>query len=449
MRRGWVRLGVLSLLIAFAVGLYLATRSIEAFLASPTEILPTQAYSSELAAHPLWAARVDGGLGRQDLPLEFAFRRGETLSDALDALGFEPQDASLVAEELAKHVDLRHLRPEDRYAAMVNADSRLDGFRLTLNGKGQVSVWEQDGQWRSEWRPFIETTVVRAIKGELDDFLEASVNRAGGHPTVAYAMADVLQWDLDFNRDLRLGDRFELLYEEVFLDGRFYRVGSILTLTYENGGKVLEAYRFGEDNGYYDSDGRPLQKLFLRSPLRFSRITSGFTGRRFHPVLKTYRPHYGVDYGAPTGTPVRVTANGVVNFAGWDRGGGKTVKVRHPNGYLTAYLHLSKFAGGIGTGRRVSQGDVIGYVGSTGLATGSHLDYRIQRDGKWINPLTLDNKPAEPISEGQLPEFIAWRDELRSALKEGRRPLMPGSTDGDLLAVANSIDQLHASPTGK
>jgi murein DD-endopeptidase MepM/ murein hydrolase activator NlpD len=447
--RRWVWLGVLSLLIAFAGGLYLATRSVEAFLASPSKILPTQAYSSRLAAHPIWAARVDGGLGRQDLPLEFAFRSGETLSDALGALGFEPQDAVLVAEELAKHVDLRHLRPEDRYAAMVNADSRLDGFRLTLNGKGQVSVWEQEGKWSSEWQPFIETTVVRAIKGELDDFLEASVNRAGGHPTVAYAMADVLQWDLDFNRDLRLGDRFELLYEEVFLDGKFYRVGSILTLTYENGGKVLEAYRFGEDDGYYDSEGRPLQKLFLRSPLRFSRITSGFTGRRFHPVLKTYRPHYGVDYGAPTGTPVRVTANGVVGFAGWDRGGGKTVKVRHPNGYLTAYLHLSKFASGIGVGRRVSQGEVIGYVGSTGLATGSHLDYRIQRDGKWLNPLTLDNKPAEPVSEEQLPEFIAWRDELRSALKEGRRPLVPGATDGELLADANTIDQVHASPTGK
>lgn len=449
MRRGWVRLGVLSLLIAFGIGLYLTTRNVEAFLASPPKILPTRAYSSQLAAHPIWAARVDGGLGRQDLPLEFAFRRGETLSDALNALGFEPQEAGLVAEELAKHVDLRHLRPEDRYAAMVNADSRLDGFRLTLNGKGQVSVWEQDGQWRSEWRPFLETTVVKAIKGELDDFLEASVKRAGGHPTVAYAMADVLQWDLDFNRDLRLGDRFELLYEEVFLDGKFYRVGSILTLTYENGGKLLEAYRFGEDDGYYDSGGRPLQKLFLRSPLRFSRITSGFTGRRFHPVLKTYRPHYGVDYGAPTGTPVRVTANGVVRFAGWDRGGGKTVKVRHPNGYLTAYLHLSRFASGIGVGRRVSQGEVIGYVGATGLATGSHLDYRIQRDGKWINPLTLDNKPADPISEEQLPEFIAWRDELRSALMEGRRPLAPGSTAGDLLADAKTIDQLHASPTGK
>jgi murein DD-endopeptidase MepM/ murein hydrolase activator NlpD len=211
----------------------------------------------------------------------------------------------------------------------------------------------------------------------------------------------------------------------------------------------MEAYRFGDDGGYYDSEGRPLRKLFLRSPLRFSRITSRFTGRRFHPVLKTYRPHYGVDYGAPTGTPVRVTANGVVRSAGWDRGGGNTVKVRHPNGYLTAYLHLSKFAGGIRAGRRVSQGEVIGYVGSTGLATGSHLDYRIQRDGRWINPLTLDNEPAAPISEEQLPEFLAWRDELRSALEEGRSPFVPDDPAGDLLAKADQLDSFHATATGK
>lgn len=448
MKRSWVRLVVLSLLVALAAGLYLATRNLEAFIAAPPRLLPTQAYSSEVVALPMWAARVDGGLGRQDLPVEFTFRRGETLGDALGALGFQPQDAGRLAEEVAKHVDLRRLRPEDRYAAMVDADSRLEGFRLTLDGKGQVSVWEQDGQWQSVWQPFIETTMVKAIRGELDDFLETSIRRAGGHPTVAYVMADVLQWDLDFNRDLRLGDQFEVLYEEVYLDGKFYRVGSILMLSYENGGKVLEAYRFGEDDGYYDSEGRPLQKLFLRSPLRFSRITSRFTGRRFHPVLKTYRPHYGVDYGAPTGTPVRVTANGVVRFAGWDRGGGKTIKVRHPNGYLTAYLHLSRFASGVGVGRRVSQGEVIGYVGSTGLATGSHLDYRVQRDGRWINPLTLDNKPAEPISEEQLPTFVAWRDELRIALEEGRSPFVPDLPTGDFLARTEATDSPHASVLG-
>ena len=216
-----------------------------------------------------------------------------------------------------------------------------------------------------------------------------------------------------------MGDRFEILYERVYLDGEFHRVGSILALIYENDDRRLEAYRFGDDGGHYDGEGRPLRKLFLRSPLRYSRVTSGFSSRRFHPVLKQYRPHYGIDSGAPAGTPVRVTGSGVVQSAGWDRGGGKTIKVRHPNGYMTAYLHLSRFAQGIQSGKRVGQGEVIGYVGSTGLANGPHLDYRMQRDGRWMNPLTLKSKPAEPIPTQLLQEFESWGDLLRAALKSG------------------------------
>lgn len=165
-----------------------------------------------------------------------------------------------------------------------------------------------------------------------------------------------------------------------------------------------------------------MRKMFLRSPLRYSRVTSRFSNRRFHPILKRYRPHHGVDYGAPAGTPARVTANGTVRFAGWDGGGGKTVKVRHPNGYLTAYLHLSRFGPGVRSGRRVSQGDIIGYVGSTGLATASHLDYRVQRNGRWIDPLSLRSIPADPVPTDKLPEFLAWRDRLRQSLFDGVPP---------------------------
>ncbi len=232
-------------------------------------------------------------------------------------------------------------------------------------------------------------------------------------------MADVLQWDLDFNRDLRLGDRFEVLFERILLDGEFHKVGSILALSYDNGSRTLEAYKFGGKGGHYDGEGRPLRKLFLRSPLRYSRVTSGFSSRRFHPVLKRYRPHYGVDYGAPVGTPVRVTGNGVVRFAGWDSGGGKTVEVRHPNGYLTAYLHLSRFAQGVRPGARVVQGEVIGYVGSTGLSTGPHLDYRMQRNGRWINPQAFKSEPAPPIAPQELSRFEAVRDGYRQALASG------------------------------
>ena len=234
-------------------------------------------------------------------------------------------------------------------------------------------------------------------------------------------MADVLQWDLDFNRDLQPGDRFEVLYEEVYLDGEPYGLGDVLALTYQAGRRRLEAYRYGED-AYYDADGQPLRKMFLRSPLPYSRVTSRFSHRRFHPVLKVYRPHWGVDFGAPAGTPVRVTAGGVVVSAGWDRGGGKTVKVRHPSNYVTAYLHLSRFAKGIRGGARVAQGEVVGYVGSTGLATAAHLDYRVQRNGRWIDPLTLAGVAAPAIPKAESARFAARRDELRLGLRTGGAP---------------------------
>jgi murein DD-endopeptidase MepM/ murein hydrolase activator NlpD len=247
-------------------------------------------------------------------------------------------------------------------------------------------------------------------------------------------MAEVLQWDLDFNRDLQPADRFEILYEEIFLDGAFESIGEILALRYDNAGRSHEAYRFGEPAGYYDGEGRPLRKLFLRSPLRYSRVTSRFSNRRFHPVLKRYRPHHGVDYGAPTGTPVRATASGTVVSAGWDGGGGRTVKLRHPNGYLTAYLHLSRFASGIRRGRRVSQGDTIGYVGATGLANGPHLDYRVQRSGRWINPLAMKVEPAPPIPAEQRAGFALRRDRLRQALTDGLLEPQP-SADGPRVAA--------------
>jgi len=236
-------------------------------------------------------------------------------------------------------------------------------------------------------------------------------------------MSNVLQWDLDFNRDLRTGDRFEVLYEDVTLDGRPAAPGDVLAMAYENRGRRYEAYRYG-DGGYYDADGKPLRKMFLRSPLQFSRVTSRFSRRRFHPVLKVHRPHYGVDYGAPTGTPVRVTANGTIESTGWTKGGGNTVKVRHPNGYLTAYLHLSRYAKGLYKGKSVRQEEVIGYVGSTGLATGPHLDYRVRRNGRWIDPLSLPNEPADPIPEAELALFLARRDALRVRLA-GAAPIGP------------------------
>ncbi len=415
-----MRWGVPVALLAAAAGLQTATRRIEAAAESPYPIGRTLRFSDGLAALARSGAGAHPDVVSDDVPVELPLEAGQTVGGVLAELGLEARDAGAIVGELSRFADLRRLRPDDGYAVLYRPGSaEVSAFDLTLAARGRVRVARQDDGWTASWRAFERRSELHVIHGTLRGALESSIERAGGDARLAVGMAEAFQWDLDFNRDLRLDDRFEVLYDKVFIDGSYNTLGEIRVVRYTNRGKTFEAYRFGDPAAFYDAEGRPLRKLFLRSPMRYSRITSGYSNRRFHPVLKTYRAHYGVDYGAPTGTPVRVTANGVVAFAGWDGGGGRTIKVRHPNGYLTAYLHLSRFASGVRSGRRVSQGETIGYVGATGLATGPHLDYRVQKHGRWIDPLSLKSVPAEPIPADKLAEFIELRDALRASL--GRR----------------------------
>jgi murein DD-endopeptidase MepM/ murein hydrolase activator NlpD len=388
------------------------------------------------AAHSLWtfdlarpaapaveiaaASAAEGTPRAERLPERTAaLRSGETLSAVLLRLGLGAEEAHAASLAAARHVDVRQLRAGTPWSAYLAADGRLERFELVLAGRGELAVERRGAGWIPRWQEFARQSRTRAIEGRLDGSLEASVVGAGAPAELAYRMADVLQWDLDFTRDLRRGDEFRVLFEEILVEGYEPRPERVLAISYvQPQGRRFEAYRFGEGegSGFYDAEGRPLEKLFLRSPLPYSRVTSGFTSRRFHPVLGGYRPHYGVDYGAPIGTPVRVTASGTVVSAGWSGGGGKTVRVRHSNGYLTAYLHLSRFASGVGAGARVRQGEVIGYVGATGLATGPHLDYRVQLDGRWIDPLKLRSVPAQPIPTARRAEFAAARETMRARL---------------------------------
>jgi murein DD-endopeptidase MepM/ murein hydrolase activator NlpD len=359
------------------------------------------------------------------VPVEGTFRRGETLAGVFQEIGLDSSDALLAVSALSQHLDVRKVRAGDGYAALYGIDThRIESLEVPVPGVGRaVAVRRGDG-WEGRFQPFERRLVPLTVSGVVEGSLISAVAAAGATPQLAYRMADVLQWDLDFSRDLRRGDTFEVAFDAVELDGRPAGLGDIWALTFDNGGRRLEAYRYGGD--YYDGEGQPLKKMFLRSPLQYAFVTSSFNPRRLHPVLKTYRPHWGVDYRAKVGTPVRVTASGVVTFAGWSNGGGKMVKVRHPNGYVTAYLHLSRFASGMRPGARVRQGDVVAYSGNTGLSTAPHLDYRVQRDGRWLNPLQLDNVPAEPIPADQLAGFLAFRDTCRRSLADGAPlPLRP------------------------
>ncbi|HEV2855301.1 MAG TPA: peptidoglycan DD-metalloendopeptidase family protein [Thermoanaerobaculia bacterium] len=398
-----------------AAGLFFTTKNLEAYNRSPFPIPPTPRFNARAALPNETSPFLD----RARVPVEFKLLRGETVADVFGKLGLEDGEIREATDALASKVDLRSLRAGNQYSAFFNPDSSLASFEMTLAGSGRVQMVRAGGQWQSDWQPFERRVEIRSLRGTLQGSLEESIREAGGPATLAYRLADVFQWDLDFAKDLRRGDRFEVLYQEVQLDGQFHEVGTLLAVVYDNQGRLHEAYRYGDAGVYYDGEGRPMRKMFLRSPLRYSRITSMFSRRRFHPVLKEYRPHYGVDYGAPVGTPVQVTANGVVTFAGWDRGGGNVVKVQHPGGYLTCYLHLSRFASGIRPGARVRQGDIVAYTGATGLASGPHLDYRVKLRNDWIDPLALTSVRDEPIPTSRLAAFRSWRNELRTGLETG------------------------------
>ncbi|MEM8993471.1 MAG: peptidoglycan DD-metalloendopeptidase family protein [Acidobacteriota bacterium] len=353
------------------------------------------------------------------VPETFTLRRGQTIGGLFADLGFAAQDAYAASSALGQVIDLRKIRSGE--AGLVYRDAAtgdVDRLRLRLDRRGWATMERAPGGWVAEFQEFTRRTERRDVSGRLESFLISDIERAGGPPQLALAMSQVLQWDLDFNRDLRQGDSFAAVFDEVSIDGHVAEVGAVQALVYENRGVRHEAYLFELDGvlGYYDAEGRPLQKQFLRSPLPFMRVTSRFSHSRFHPVLKKYRPHYGVDFGAPKGTPVRSTASGSVTFAGRSGGAGKMVKVRHANGYETLYLHLSGYAKGVRSGARVSQGQVIGYVGSTGLSTGPHLDYRVKRNGRYLDPMRLENKPAPPIPSSKLLLFEQKRDDLRQRL---------------------------------
>ena len=266
--------------------------------------------------------------------------------------------------------------------------------------------------------------------GVIEDSLIAALNKAGEEDSLALELVDrCFGWDIDFNTDLRKGDSFRVYVEKKYLDGRFAGYRDILAAEFTNDGNVFLAFRFTysdtQASDYFDENGGSRRKDFLRSPIKFMtpRITSRFSSSRLHPIYKIYRPHYGVDYAAPIGTPVQATADGDVTFAGRDGAAGNTVKIRHKNRYETMYLHLSSFGRGVRKGAQLKGGDIVGYVGSSGDSTGPHLDYRIYHYGSPVNPLGHKFKPADPLRKEFLEIYKKEVERLRLALEVPRLSL--------------------------
>jgi murein DD-endopeptidase MepM/ murein hydrolase activator NlpD len=330
---------------------------------------------------------------------------GTMLRDTLKPAGVHRMvEASRPVYDLAR-ISVGHpfgvtFGPDGLLAAFTYGIDELRTLRVTRKGDGyQAEMVKRDYDVR-----------VEAVRGEITSSLFGAVGAAGEDEQLALDLADIFMWDVDFNTELRKGDSFRVAVEKLSLDGRFCRYGRILSAELVRGRRVLQAVRFEgkQGPGYYMPDGRPMRKAFLRSPLRFTRISSGFTHARLHPILNVVRAHLGVDFAAPTGTPVRASADGVVLRAGWDGGYGKVVRMRHANGYETLYGHLSRID--VRAGQRLMQGAVLGAVGMTGLATGPHLDYRMAKHGLFLNPLKVQSPPADPIAAEEEDAFQATRD---------------------------------------
>lgn len=357
---------------------------------------------------------------------EGKIRRNEFFSNLLMRLGMRTQDSYLLSEACDSVFDVRKFRSGNRFEAYYSGpqDSSLNS--VPDDAVLEYLVYERDAMsdlvvrcrppfsaWVSEkpvevTRKYAEVTIRRSL---WEDMLDAGVS-----PLLILNLSDIYAWTVDFFA-LQKEDSFKVLYDEKTCDGKVIAVDTVRYAVFSHRGEEFPAIMFNQGDGgniYWNDRGESMRKAFLKAPLQYSRISSGFSYARRHPITRRVQPHTGVDYAAPAGTPVMSIGDGKVTSAKNEGAGGNTIRIRHNSVYSTAYLHLSRFAPGIRAGAMVHQGDVIGYVGSTGRSTGPHLDFRVWKNGSPINPLKMESPPAEPLDEENMPAFKALVDSLRS-----------------------------------
>lgn len=349
--------------------------------------------------------------------------KGDTFGHLLERLGFSSAQAHEVAAAAGELLDLTKVRPGNRLTVYrdknTNAVLRLR-YESRLNPP-LIMVKTPLG-YAVSWQEFEPIKCLDAAEGEINASLwESAVGRYGLDPELVMSMADIFAYDIDFFTDIQKGDKFALLFEQQFSRGESKGAGRILAARFVNDGRELQAYYYEDEEGnggYYDEKGRSLKKMFLKSPLQYRRISSYFSKSRLHPILKIRRPHLGVDYSAPTGTPVEALGDGKLEFVGKKGGYGNFIVIKHSRNYTTMYGHLNGFAKGIKKGDRVKQGQLIGYVGSTGLSTGPHLDFRVKEGKDFIDPLSVKLAPAPPIKESERQKFLEVAAQRRMEMSQ-------------------------------
>lgn len=328
---------------------------------------------------------------------------------------------------------LNRIRKGQPYRIMTRAGELIE-FEYEINDERRLVITREEDDYTIAELPIYYDISLEQISATINYSLSGTIRKIGETNELACRLADIFAWDIDFIRDIKSGDSFTILVEKRFRDGRFRGYGDIQAAYFTNQGQVFKAFLYtaadGTD-GYYDEQGNSMQKAFLKAPLAFSRISSKFTKKRLHPILNKVKAHNGVDYAAPSGTPVKTVGDGVITMAGYNKGSGNYIKIRHPNGFTTSYLHLSKFAKTSKINKRVVQGQVIGYVGQTGYATGPHLCFRLLKDGRHIDPLNYKAPSAKPVKADEMENFLAKIATLSQRLvaaNKGTVPSKPSQT---------------------
>jgi murein DD-endopeptidase MepM/ murein hydrolase activator NlpD len=388
------------------------------------DTVPRVKITRELALPAIAPPGADEGYWREE-----RVRRGDTLGSVLARVGVDDAAAQNFLRSDARARLLYQLRPDKALRVRTDAGGRMLGLRY-LTQSGELLAVDRIGD-----EFFAQTTTPGAAvslelrANEIRSSLFGAADAVGLPDAVTVELADIFSGDIDFLHDLRRGDRFSVVYEMRRIDGEATGAGRIVAAEFVNKGVSYRAFLWRVPDGtegYYGEDGKSLKKAFLRSPVAFTRVTSGFSLARFHPFLHAWRAHKGVDFAAPSGTPVLAAGAGKVAFAGKQGGYGNVVMLQHGGAYSTVYAHLSRFAPGMKAGARVSQGDVVGYVGMTGWATGPHLHYEFRVDNVQKNPLTIALPNPQPVPAGQKAAFQLQVASLADELALGRGVVLAG-----------------------
>jgi murein DD-endopeptidase MepM/ murein hydrolase activator NlpD len=379
--------------------------------------------------------------------IEGRLGKHETFYQAMARKGVAGNLRAKIIKGLSRVVNFRRVHAGDIFSVKLDAENHLVEADYEKN-PFEVYAFVPDikGGPKAFRKPVFMERRVNKMAGYIDDSLEKSLLSAGATPDLVRSFKNIFSSRIDMKRDVRQGDSFEIVYEEYFRKGVRAGAGRILAASYSGRAfdRPLQAFYFAEKDGapgrYFDADGNSLEPDFLKVPLVSYRLTSRFTSRRFHPVLKKYFPHYGVDLAAPRGTPVMATADGRVRFAGWQRGFGRTVVLEHKNGIRTYYGHLSRFGKGIKRGKKVRQKQIIGYVGKSGVATGPHLDYRISVNGRFKDPFKMRSKASGRLSGDTYATFLSDTKALVMMLDD--------KFSGELLTETIKFDKDKLLPNG-